>query len=276
MMLREVLDEIVRRRLWPIPAIAIAVALVAPLLFLKSAPQDAPVPGAAVPSTQLDLPARAQRLLTSSDASATVRRRLSRTARDPFRAPASHSRTSGGSSAKKSASSKTKAQASSSPGSKPTSPVPVIVVTPKGPKAKASAPATAPSGGDSSSTSKGGDGSGTSTPISSTASGTPTVDMRFGAEKDSPIHREIPRLKTFDVGDKIAVVFVKYSPSRHKAVFAIDPSTTVHGDVDCRRVDGLCRYVDIPAGKYARLTFVNDDGSRVSRRLDVVRVHGDA
>jgi hypothetical protein len=275
MMLREVLDEIVRRRLWPIPAIAIAVALAGPLLFLKSAPQDAPAPAAAMPSTQLDLPARAQRLLTSTDASATARRRLSRTARDPFRAPTSRRKTPGGSNAKKSAASKTKAQASSSPGSKPTSPVPVIVVTPKGSTTKASAPATTPSGG-SSGTSKSGDSSGTSSPRSSASSGTPTVDMRFGAEKDSPIHREIPRLKTFEVGDKIAVVFVKYSPSRHEAIFAIDPSTTVRGDVDCRRVDGLCRYVDIPAGKYARLTFVKDDGSRVSRRLDVVRVHGDA
>jgi hypothetical protein len=266
MMLRDVLDEIVRRRLWPIPAIAIAVALAVPLLFLKSAPKDAPAPAAAVPSAQLDLPARAERLLASTDASATARRRLPRTARDPFRAPASNGTKSGGAGAKKSSSAKKAAAATSASGPKPGEPVPVIIKNAEGTTPAASAPAAAPSAGDSR----------TAAPRSSEPYSHPTVDMRFGAGKDSPIHRRIPRLKSFEVGGKIAVVFVKYSHSRHKAVFAIDPSTTVRGDVDCRRIDGLCRYVDIPAGKYARLTFVNDGGSRVGRRLDVVRVHGDA
>jgi hypothetical protein len=267
MMLRDVLDEIVRRRLWPIPVLAIAVALAVPLLFLKSAPPDAPAPAAAVPSAQLDLPARAQRLLASTDASATARRHLSRAARDPFRAPTSHGKTSAAAGGKTSAPSKKSAQTRSSSGSTESRrAVPVIIVTPKGKKAPASAPAATPSAGDSR----------TSTPRSSEPYSHPTVDMRFGAEKDSPIQRRIPRLESFRVGGKVAVVFVKYSHARHKAVFAIDSTTTVGGDVRCRRVDGLCRYVDIPVGMYARLTFVHDDGSRVSRRLDVVRVHGDA
>jgi hypothetical protein len=265
MMLRDVLDEIVRRRLWPIPAIAIAIALAVPLLFLKSSPQDASTPAAAAPPPQLDLPARAERLLASTDASATARRRLSRTARDPFRAPASSGTKSAHSGGKKPVSSTSQATASSS-GPKAGEPVPVIIKNAEGTTPAASAPAAAPSAGDSR----------TAAPRSSEPYSHPTVDMRFGAGKDSPIHRRIPRLKSFEVGGKIAVVFVKYSHSRHKAVFAIDPSTTVRGDVDCRRIDGLCRYVDIPAGKYARLTFVNDGGSRVGRRLDVVRVHGDA
>jgi hypothetical protein len=270
MMLRDVLDEIVRRRLWPIPAIAIAVALAVPLLFLKSAPQDAPAPAAAVPSAQLDLPARAERLLASTDASATARRRLPRTARDPFRAPASNGTKSGGAAAKKSSSAKKTAATTSASGPKPGEPVPVIIKNADGTTPAASAPAAAPAATPSTDVSR------TATPRSSEPYSHPTVDMRFGAEKDSPLQRRIPRLKTFDVAGKVAVVFVKYSHSRHKAVFAIDSSTTVRGDVDCRRIDGLCRYVDIAVGKYARLTFVGEDGSRVSRRLDVVRVHGDA
>jgi hypothetical protein len=272
MMLRDVLDEIVRRRLWPIPVIAIAVALAVPMLFLKSAPQDVPAPAAAVPSAQLDLPARAQRLLASTDASAIARRRLSRAARDPFRAPASSGKKSAGAGGRKSSSSSTtKAKTTSSSSSKQAEPVAVVIknadgTTPAASTPAASTPAAPPSGGAGA----------TSTPRSSEASSTPKVDMRFGAEKDSPIQREIPRLKSFKVRGKVAVVFVKYSPSRHKAIFAIDPSTTVRGAIHCRRIDGLCRYVDIPAGRYARLIFVNDDGSRVSRRLDVVRVHGDA
>jgi hypothetical protein len=269
MMLRDVLDEIVRRRLWPIPAIAIAVALAVPLLFLKSAPQDAPTPAAAVPSAQLDLPARAERLLASTDASATARRRLSRTVRDPFRAPASSGAKPARSGGRKPASSKRRATASAS-GPKPGEPVPVIIKNADGTTPAAAAPTAAPAAAPSADVSR------TATPRSSEPYSHPTVDMRFGAEQDSPIQRRIPRLKTFEVAGKVALVFVKYSHSRHEAVFAIDSSTTVRGDVDCRRVDGLCRYVDIPVGKYARLTFVDEDGARVSRRLDVVRVHGDA
>lgn len=258
-MVRNLLHEIVRRGLWPIPVVAIAVALAAPLLFLRSAPEEAPPSAAVVPAAQADLPARAQRLLTTTDASATKGRRLPRSARDPFSAPASES---GGAGDKKSPSKK-KAATKPSSGTTPPDAAPVIVKNPRGSTTVPSAPAATPKAGDG----------GTSTPRSSESSSTPTFDVRFGARKDDPIQRRIPRLKTFEVRGKIAVVFVKYSPTRHKAVFAIDPSTTVGGDVDCRRVHGLCRYVDIPAGKYARLTFVNDDGSRVSRRLDVVRIH---
>jgi hypothetical protein len=265
MMLRDVLDEIVRRSLWPIPVVAIAVAVAVPLLFLKSAPPEASPSAAVVSPARSDLPARAQRLLTATDGSAAARRHLSRSPRDPFRAPKKATK-SAHASGKKSSSGTKQAQITSPSGPQLSEPVPVIILTPRGKTSGTSAPASTPSGGDS----------GTSTPRSSESSSTPTVDMRFGAEKDSPIQREIPRLKTFEVGGKTAVVFVKYSTSSHKAVFAIDPSTTVRGDIDCRRVDGLCRYVDIPAGRYVRLTFVNDDGSRVSRRLDVVRVHGDA
>jgi hypothetical protein len=261
MMLRNLLEEIVRRHLWPIPLVAIAVALAALLLFLKSAPPVASPTAAVVPAAQADVPAQAQRLLTETDASATRGRRLSRSARDPFRVPASSGKASAGARGKKSSSKKKKTSAA---GSKPTDPVPVVITNADGskPPASPSAPAAAPSAG----------GGSTPTPSAGGPSSAPSVDVRFGARIDSRIQRQIPRLKTFEVGGKIAVVFVKYSPTSHKAIFAIDPSTTVLGDIDCRRIDGLCRYVDIPAGKYARLTFTADDGSRVSRRLDVVRV----
>jgi hypothetical protein len=100
----------------------------------------------------------------------------------------------------------------------------------------------------------------------------PTVDIRFGAHKDSPIQRRIPHRKTFEVDGEVAMFFAKYSPSRRKAIFAIDPATTIHGDFKCSYSNGLC-YFGVSAGSYARLTFTTEDGLRVSRRLDVVRFH---
>ena len=37
-MLRNMLQEIVRRRLWPIPLVAVLVIIAAPVLLMKSAP----------------------------------------------------------------------------------------------------------------------------------------------------------------------------------------------------------------------------------------------
>jgi hypothetical protein len=63
---------------------------------------------------------------------------------------------------------------------------------------------------------------------------------------------------------------VKYSPSRHKAIFAVAPGLHISGPNKCRVVNNVCRYLDIKAGSHARLTTILDNRSVVSRRLDVV------
>ncbi len=96
--------------------------------------------------------------------------------------------------------------------------------------------------------------------------------MRFGEQADGPLQRSIPRMETFFVHGKLAAVFVKYSPSRKKAVFAVAPGIRIDGPVSCRRIEYVCRYVDIPAGSFARLTIVTPSRTVVQRRLDVVRI----
>jgi hypothetical protein len=252
-MLRDLLDEIVRRRLWPIPVVALAVAVAAPLLFLKPTPQEtAPAAAAAPASSQTGLPARARRLLATSDATATSGPRLARSARDPFKAPArKHAKKKSGASAKDSSSRTAGTTSPSGSG---------------GTGTDGSTPLA------SGTTSGGGAATTRSITSPSAPSAEPMIDVRFGAHKDSQIWRRIPRLKVFEVDGEDAMVFVKYSPSRDKAIFAVADSTTVHGDIECRNGDGVC-YLDIPAGKFVRLTFVTSDGLRVSRRLDVVRIN---
>jgi hypothetical protein len=267
-MLRDTVEQIVRRRLWPIPVVAIVVVVAAPLLFLKSAPQGATPAAAVAPApSQTDLPARAQRLLTTSDAGVSGGR-LSRSPRDPFQGPSSDRGAAPATVVAATKSSSRKAATKSS--SKQSDPVPVVTQN-----ASKNADGSAPAAAQSPAATSAGDGR-SSTARSSKSWRVPTVDVRFGAQKDSPIHRRIARRTSFEVGGKVVLVFVKYSHSRHKAVFAVRPTTGVHGDIRCRRIDGVCRYVEIPVGRYVRFTFVNDDGSRVSRRMDVVRVHDDA
>jgi hypothetical protein len=252
-MLHSLVTEIVRRRLWPIPLIAVAIAVAAPLLFLKSSPSGAPVQVPAV-AREGKLPARAQRLLATGEAVTASRRgraAATHSSHDPFKPPPGHRST-----AKTDAAAATKDSASSDSTDKP---VAVVIRNADGSVPKTDATPTPPVGGDA-------------RPSGLTVSSA-AVDVRFGSKPDAALRREIPRLQTFVAGGDIIAVFVKYSPKRDKAVFAIAPSTLVTGDVDCRRKEGVCRYVDIPAGSYARLTMLGDDGSLVTRRLDVVRVH---
>ncbi|MEA2194240.1 MAG: hypothetical protein QOG42_674, partial [Solirubrobacteraceae bacterium] len=68
-MLRNLQDEMARRRWLPFAALAVLVAIAAPLLFLKSAPDNAPSAGAApAAAEQAKLPPRAARLLAATDA----------------------------------------------------------------------------------------------------------------------------------------------------------------------------------------------------------------
>jgi hypothetical protein len=252
-MLHSLLTEIVRRRLWPIPLIAAVVAIGAPLLFLKSAPDDAPPATTPAPFAARDseLPSRAQRLLATSDADAAGDRRgPARTSQDPFAPPPGHRSEEPGAAATKSSSTKT------SKGK----PVPVVVTNADDAAPKSKSTPTPQAGRDD-----------TPSPVTVAL---PAVDVRFGKELDAKLRREIPRLQTFVARGDIIAVFVKYSPKRDKAVFAIAPTTFVSGDVECRRKQGVCRYVDIPAGSFARLTTRAKDGSLVTRRLDVVRVRG--
>jgi hypothetical protein len=264
MMFRNVAVEIVRRRLWPIPAVALVVAVAAPTLFMKSAPSGAAAAAPAAVAPAGGLPARAERLLAAtgevgSDGGATG------SEHDPFQPPAPRHSAAAAAKAAKAAK---KASKSSTPApaaaAAPTEPVPVVIqnpdgspVTPAAPAADAPAPAAA-------------DGT-TTTTATAPSTATPAVDVRFGEQIDSPLHRAIPLLQPYFIHGKLAAVFVKYSTSADKAVFAVDPGIAVTGPVKCRQVEGVCRYLDIPAGSYAYLT-MSASRTIVRRRLDVVRI----
>jgi hypothetical protein len=266
MMLRNLLHEIVRRRLWPIPVLAVLVALAAPVLFMKSAPAGAPAADTAAPAPAVtgDLPARAQRLLAAT-AAARSRGGATGSARDPFQAPAGHRGLATAAAAASGATAKTPrpAAAGSPAGATSTSatkPVPVVIQNADGTTVTTTPPRT-------------GSGSGSGSHSSNALSASnASVDVRFGPRAGSRVHRSVPRLQTYFVHGNLVAAFVKYSPSRNKAVFAVAPGVIVSGPVKCRRIEGVCRYVDIAAGSYARLTMLTPDRIVVHRRLDVERI----
>lgn len=257
-MLRSLIDEVMRRRLWPVLLGAVAVAVAAPLLFLKSGPAESGSTAAPAAAPAGELPARAQRLLTTSKAPASTARKPGAKAADPFQAPASHRRA-----AAAAAKGKSPAKPETTQAAAVTEPVPVVVTNSDGTKSATSSPSTVTPARPA-----------TTTPAKSkpVAKRTAAVDVRFGKRHPGRVHRSIPRLQTFVAGGRVIAIFVKYSPNRDKAVFAIAPRTVVTGDVECRRKENVCRYVDIPAGKHVRLTTLTAAGNLVSRRLDVMRI----
>ena len=261
-MLRNLVDEVMRRRLWPILLVAAVVAVAAPLFFLKSGSDAAPVSTAApAPAKPGELPARAQRLLATTEAAQRAARTPAASASDPFQAPASHRAKADG---EDSGAPKPKA---TTPTGAEEKPVPVVITNGDGatsqtPEAPVTVTTTTPS---------------TSVPIQDAPTKTVAepsagVDVRYSKRLPGSFYRSVPRHQTFVAGGRVIAVFVKYSPKRDKAVFAIAPRTHVTGDVECRRKEGVCRYVDVPAGKHVRLTTITASGRLVTRRLDVVRI----
>jgi hypothetical protein len=274
MMLRSLVDEVVRRRLMPVVIVALLVIVAAPLLFMKSAPAGAPAasssPAAATPGK---LPARAEKLLVTNDKAVTPRHRVKGSGKDPFAPPASAEQQADGTTAATPAAAAPAAGSSAGPGAKALTGEArkVTIANPDGSTTTISTNKKSKKKAKKKAAAKKKATKQTPAPQTSPVRNVALVNVRYGARMGAREHR-VPRLQTFKAAGTVVAMFVKYSPARHKAVFAIAPSTVVKGDVKCRRKEGVCRYVDIPAGKHVRLYTRTARGTLVSRRLDVVSI----
>jgi hypothetical protein len=260
-MLSGLFREIIRRRLWPIPVAALLVAVAAPLMFLKPSSTD---PATSVQATKVapdaapvkQLPVRARQLLKTKE---TPKRHLRtpKQAADPFQGPASATPKATTSASTSSSSSATAAAASAAAAKQ--DPVPVVITDATGKKTKGTISTSS-------------DAKTSTTKTDAAPSGYVAVDVRYEKAAGGPVRRAIPRLQPFTGGGRVVASFVKYSPTRNKATFAISPNTIVTGSAHCRKVDGLCRYVDLAAGKHVQLFIGTPAGKVVSRRLTVVRI----
>jgi hypothetical protein len=257
MMLNNLIEEVRNRRVLALAALGVLVALALPLLFLKGAPEGAPAANAVAPAaaTEAKLPARAARLLDATDGSAVSGHASGRSA-DPFSPPESY-RAAVAAAAKGpvSGGSTTSSSATSSGGGAGASatPAPAVIKNPG---------ATTPSAPQRR----------TQAPSRKLTASNAAVDIRFGPKADTHIKRAIPRQKALYIHGKLIAMFVKYSPSRKAAVFALAPGLHVTGDVKCRVIGGSCRYIDVPAGEHVWLTYITANRTIVNRRLDVVRI----
>jgi hypothetical protein len=241
----------------------VLVALALPLLFLKGAPEGTPAADAVTPAaaTEAKLPARAARLLATTDAG-TASGHASGHSQDPFAPPSSYRAAIAAAAQATATAGKGAPNGGAASGAGATTkPIPVVIKNPGSTTPRASN--NAPSSDDS--TAK-------ATPSRKLTASNASVDVRFGPKADTRIKRSIARQKGFYIHGKLVAMFVKYSPSRHAAVFAVAPGLYITGDVKCRVGGGACRYIDVPAGEHVWLTYITPNRTIVNRRLDVVRV----
>lgn len=264
--MRNLIEEVRNRRILAFAALGVLVALALPLLFLKSAPEGAPTANTAAPAPpqEAKLPARAARLLATSDQGAPAGQ-AEGSAQDPFSPPESYMAAAAAAAAGGDAAATPAAKGSDAPqapagGGASSKPVEVVVTNP------GATPST------SKSTAGNGNGSRSSRRSRSLPARNASVDVRYGPKANTRIRRAIPRQKGFYIHGRLIAVFAKYSPSRKAAVFAVAPGVYVSGAAKCRAQDGVCRYVDVPAGSHAWLTVAMPSRTIVSRRLDVVRI----
>jgi len=266
-MLRNLIDEVRNRRMLAFAALGVLVALALPLLFLKGTPVGAPAADTAAPApaTEAKLPARAARLLAATDTGTPGQ--ASGSTQDPFAPPASY-RAAVAAAAKGAATvggTDAAAKATGGGGSSSTKPIPGVIKNP-GSSTQTSTPTPTPTPSTTN------DRPARTAPAKSLNAGNAGVDIRFGPEAETPIKRAIPRKKGFYIHGKLVAMFVKYSPSRSAAVFAVAPGLHITGAVKCRVIGGACRYIDVPAGQHVWLTYITPNRTIVNRRLDVVRI----
>ena len=264
-MLRNLIDEVRNRRMLAFAALGVLVALALPLLFLKGTPVGAPAADTAAPApaTEAKLPARAARLLAATDTGTPGQ--ASGSTQDPFAPPASY-RAAVAAAAKGAATvggTDAAAKATGGGGSSSTKPIPGVIKNP-GSSTQTTTPTPTPSTTN--------DRPARTAPAKSLNAGNAGVDIRFGPKAETPIKRAIPRKKGFYIHGKLVAMFVKYSPSRSAAVFAVAPGLHITGAVKCRVIGGACRYIDVPAGQHVWLTYITPNRTIVNRRLDVVRI----
>ena len=262
-MLRSLVDEVVRRRLWPIPLVALLVAIAAPLLFMKSAPADTAGAGRhagrharqaarRAGASSWRRPTRASLVVKRSKRKAPGsrsrrrrppprRRRQPRAAdrQDELRAVGPDRRHERRRARRRPPRRRRRPPARRRPSAR----------RPRSPRSRPRRRSTDDHEDVHARR--------TTTPkvtVPTTTSSSAVRDdeghVRRRALRQADGHDaryRVPRLQTFRAGGKVAAMFVGYSAARNAAVFAVAPSTQVSG-VKCRKVKGVCRYVDLPAG----------------------------
>jgi hypothetical protein len=251
--LRNLVNELVERRLWPIALLLLVALLAVPLLLSKSAspavddgPETGTPPAAVAGAARAAAAPGAPVVSVTRDAvpAAPLRGRAKNPFRQQYEEPVLDGTTS--------TSTSTATSATQTP---------------------AGGSGSTPSGGT-----QGGGGSGGQTPPSSAQ---PTyvyaaIDVRFGkAGKRLRRIEDVPRLTPLPNADHPIVVFLGMRRDRETAVFLVSTDVHVQGLGQCVPSQRTCEAIELREGEAAFLDFTEADGTvqQYELDLDAVTLH---
>lgn len=237
--LRNVLSDLVEKRLWPVALLLLGALVAVPLLLAKSPAPQPETPIAASAATAAAAHAEpAVRLVAEPARHAPLRGR----AKDPFRQqhvpPQADTADGGG--------------------------TPPVVET--------GTPSTAPSTPPAGSGSPGGSPGGTPAPPQKTYE-VAAVDVRFGkATGPRHTHEDVPRLTPLPNAASPIVIFLGMRRDRETAVFLVSTDVHAQGEGRCVPSPKVCEAIELRRGQVAFLDFTKADDSVAQYELDLVDV----
>lgn len=222
----DIWDDLRAKRLWPVAAALLLAVIAIPLFLMKPAEEAAP--SGAKPGTPQ---AQATPAVAVVDEASRESSKLGVFGKkDPFRPPAAALKPSTSTSAASAISSAAGASASplTSAGS-PSSP----------------GSAAAPIGGSGGSGSTGGGSAPAAPPVASLprTAYTYVIDLDFGREGHTRLHRGVPRLRVLPSERSPVVVFLGVPASGKRAVFLLNPGFAQRGQGTCRPSRTTCNFL---------------------------------
>jgi hypothetical protein len=247
---RDVFDDMVERKLWPVALILLVALIAIPVVLAKPASEStAPLPGAAETSPAVSgasSPLTAFEPVVSSSVTTGESKGLRGRVKNPFSPKGIDF------------------SAADEAGS--VQPIPGLgnAAVSTGETAVGAGDTAPPSGGGQT---ESGGGSGTEGKKYFTY----TAKVRFGEEGDTTT-RTLSEFRSLPSSDNPIAVFMGVKTDGKTAVFLMSSSTTTTGDGDCEPTDSECTFLYLKAGDAQLIETVTPEGEIVSYELELVDI----
>jgi hypothetical protein len=242
--LRDIFDDLVERKLWPVALILLVALIAIPVLVAKPASSPAPVSttAATTPAVGSGSPLSAFEPVVSATETSAERKALRGREKNPFTAKGINF-----------AAAKSEGNAS-----------PIAGVSGAQVATGGGTGATAPGTTQSPQTT-------TQHDSQKTTFYTYTAKVGFGDEGD-PKTRTLAQFRALPSSDNPVAIFMGVKKDGKTAVFLLSSSTTTTGDGDCQPTDTNCTFLYMKAGDSQIIETVTSDGEIATYELDLISI----